>query len=165
MVRSLLVFPFYRERVRGDAPMGIFYQPAGKSLWPQSLPASPAREHDAATRAAITSFLVPPHPRRRAPQLSFTRVCGGRSRTCWRPPQCHRTSSTGRLPLLSVSRQLLDGPHLDPAHPGHSPPPPPAQPLRLFILAAISLTVCLSLHRACSSGRKPFVTSPQALCF
>lgn len=42
--------------------MRIFYEPARKSLWPQSLPASPAREHDAATCAAITSFLVLPPP-------------------------------------------------------------------------------------------------------
>lgn len=61
MVSSLRLFSFLLlpEYVCRDALVGIFYQPAGKvkSFSPQSLPAS---EHDAATRAAITSFLVLP---------------------------------------------------------------------------------------------------------
>lgn len=74
MVSSLCVFSFLLlpEYVCRDALMGIFYQTAGKvkSFSPQSLPASKrASEHDAATRAAITSFLVLPPPRSAAAVL------------------------------------------------------------------------------------------------
>lgn len=165
MVSSLRLFSFLLlpEYVCRDALMGIFYQPAGKvkSFSPQSLPAS---EHDAATRAAITSFLVLPPPPSAAAVLHPT---------VRRPVTDLLTSSTvsphlvdwrfgSFVSFLAASRWTPSGScpsrSLTSATSGSAAPP------FHFSGYFFDNMPVESVRGAHSSGRKPFVTSRKPLC-